>query len=68
MIVAVNGIDTELADGATVSGVLTVLGVAGAARGVAVAVGGEVVPRREWVRTELRAGDRIEVVSAIQGG
>lgn len=68
MIVAVNGTDTELADGATVSGVLTALGVPGAARGVAVAVGGEVVPRGQWVSTELRPGDRVEVVSAIQGG
>jgi sulfur carrier protein len=68
MIVAVNGTETELPDGATVAGVLAELKVPSVARGVAVAVEGEVVPRREWVTTPLRDGDRVEVVSAIQGG
>jgi sulfur carrier protein len=68
MIVAVNGTATELADGATVAGVLAGLGVENAARGVAVAVQGEVVPRGEWMSLALRDGDRVEVVSAIQGG
>ena len=36
--------------------------------GVAVAVNGEVVPRREWPRTTVASGDRIEVVHAIGGG
>ena len=68
MIVAVNGTATEIPDGATVAGVLAALKVPKAARGVAVAVQGEVVPRGEWVRMSLRDGDRIEVVGAIQGG
>ena len=68
MIVAVNGADTELADGATVAGVLAELDVPTSARGVAVAVQGEVVPRGEWVTTSLHDGDRVEVLSAIQGG
>jgi sulfur carrier protein len=37
-------------------------------RGVAVAVNGEVVPRSAWGRTELRRGDAIEVLTAVQGG
>jgi sulfur carrier protein len=68
MIVAVNGSATELPDGATVAGVLAELGVPEVARGVAVAVQGEVVPRGEWVTTPVRDGDRVEVLSAIQGG
>ena len=68
MIVAVNGTATEVPDGATVAGVLAELEVPSVARGVAVAVQGEVVPRGEWVSTSLRDGDRVEVVSAIQGG
>jgi sulfur carrier protein len=68
MIVAVNGTATELPDGATVAGVLAELKVPSMARGVAVAVQGEVVPRGEWVSMPLRDGDRVEVVSAIQGG
>jgi sulfur carrier protein len=38
------------------------------ARGVAVAVDGEVVPRSAWESTTLREGQTIEVVGAIQGG
>lgn len=36
--------------------------------GVAVAVNGAVVPRSDWHRHELRPGDSIEVVAAVQGG
>jgi sulfur carrier protein len=37
-------------------------------RGVAVAVNGEVVPRTGWAATTLRDGDRVEVLTAAQGG
>jgi sulfur carrier protein len=37
-------------------------------RGLAVAVNGEVVPRTGWSATPLRPGDRVEVLSAAQGG
>jgi sulfur carrier protein len=68
MIVAVNGTATELPEGATLAGVLAELKIPEPARGVAVAVQGEVVPRREWMSLALRDGDHVEVVSAIQGG
>jgi sulfur carrier protein len=68
MIVAVNGLDTVLPEGATVAGVLAELNVPSVARGVAVAVEGEVIPRRDWLSTSLHEGDRVEVLSAIQGG
>jgi sulfur carrier protein len=68
MIVAVNGTATELPEGATVAGVLAKLDVENHARGVAVAVQGEVVPRRQWMSLALRDGDHVEVLSAIQGG
>ena len=42
--------------------------VAPEARGVAVALDGEVVPRARWQQTELPDGARIEVVAAVQGG
>jgi sulfur carrier protein len=38
------------------------------ATGVAAAVNGEVVPRRSWPGTQLRDGDQVEVVTAVQGG
>lgn len=39
-----------------------------ARRGVAVAVNGEVVPRSSWPAARLRDGDRVEVLTAAQGG
>jgi sulfur carrier protein len=39
-----------------------------APRGVAVAVNGEVVPRSGWAAVELRDGDKVEVLTAAQGG
>ena len=37
-------------------------------RGLAVALDGEVVPRSQWEGTELREGQSVEVLAAIQGG
>jgi sulfur carrier protein len=42
--------------------------VTAARRGVAVAVNGEVVPRSSWPASRLRDGDRVEVLTAAQGG
>jgi sulfur carrier protein len=39
-----------------------------ARRGVAVAVNGEVVPRSSWAAARLHDGDRVEVLTAAQGG
>ena len=39
-----------------------------AALGVAVAVNGEVVRRVDWPARQLHQGDRLEIVSAAQGG
>jgi thiazole synthase len=64
--VFVNGDYRELADDATVETVVRELGVDG--RGTAVAVNGEVIPRGEWAGTELRDGQEIEVLHAVQGG
>jgi sulfur carrier protein len=37
-------------------------------RGLAVAVDAEVVPRSEWDARPLADGERVEVLTAIQGG
>ncbi|MGI9184882.1 MAG: sulfur carrier protein ThiS [Solirubrobacteraceae bacterium] len=68
MIVTVNGESRELPGGATVASVLELLDVAPGARGVAVALDGEVVTRARWSETRLGDGARIEVVAAIGGG
>ena len=36
--------------------------------GIAVAVNGEVVPRRDWEARSLGPGDAVEIVGAVQGG
>ncbi len=67
MRVVVNGEERELAPGTTVEAVVREL--AGAAgRGVAVALGREVVPRAAWAATELRDGQELEVLHAVAGG
>lgn len=68
MRVVVNGRDADVEAGATVESVLAVLEVPADARGVAVAVDAEVVPRSAWAAAELREGARVEVVHAVQGG
>lgn len=68
MRVTVNGEHHELPEGATVASVMELLHGDARARGVAVAVAGEVVPRGDWETTALDDGSRVEVVVAVQGG
>lgn len=37
-------------------------------RGIAIAVNGRVVRRRDWETTPIHDGDRVEIVRAMQGG
>ncbi|WBB66405.1 sulfur carrier protein ThiS [Micromonospora sp. WMMD812] len=66
MELTVNGAGRTVRGGATVADV--VREVTPQQRGVAVAVNGEVVPRAGWPATVLSDGDRVEVLSAAQGG
>ncbi len=68
MNVMVNGEPREVGAGATVASVVELLDVAPGARGVAVAVDGEVVSRGRWADTRLSEGSMVEVVAAIGGG
>lgn len=68
MIIVVNGSEREVPPDATVAAVIATLADDASGRGVAVAVGGEVVPRGAWTETRLSAGVCVEVVSAVQGG
>lgn len=64
--VRINGRDERLAC-ATVAELLAARGIA-SARGVAVAVNGEVVPSGAWRERRLAAGDKIEIVRPFGGG
>jgi sulfur carrier protein len=62
----VNGQPYTAARGSTLEQVVGA--VTALSSGVAAAVNGEVVPRGRWAATELREGDRLEIVTAVQGG
>jgi sulfur carrier protein len=68
VIVTINGDRRDVPSTATVASLVELLGVAPGARGVAVALNGEVVTRGCWTETKLAEGAQIEVVAAIQGG
>ena len=62
----VNGEPREVADDLTLDRLVATLTTA--PTGVAAAVNETVVPRGRWPRTLLGAGDRVEVLTAVQGG
>ena len=68
MTILVNGAAHEVGAGTTVADLLGRLDVPADARGVAVAVDAEVVPRGAWATTPLADGAQVEVLTAIQGG
>ncbi len=65
--VQVNGSPQKLG-AANLSALLTELGYDVERQGIAVALNDEVVPRGEWSNQHLAPGDRIEVITAVQGG
>ena len=66
-IIVVNG-ETAPLTAANVVELLQDAGVDPQARGVAVAVNGTVVPRRDWAQRRLAGGDQIEIVKPFAGG
>ncbi|MFG2300678.1 sulfur carrier protein ThiS [Actinacidiphila glaucinigra] len=64
--VSVNGETREVAEGVTLGGLVAAL--TAAPSGVAAALNETVVPRAQWPATPLRDGDRVEVLTAVQGG
>jgi sulfur carrier protein len=67
-LILLNGQRSDLCAGETVAAVLARLDLPRDARGVAVAVNGEVVPRSTWETFALSADARVEVLAAMQGG
>jgi sulfur carrier protein len=63
-----NGKPHESGREETVATVLGLLDLGLDARGVAVAVDGEVVPRAGWAQFAIPEGARVEVLTAMQGG
>ena len=65
--IQVNGVAHPLA-GMALLQALQRLGYDTAAAGIAVARNEAIVPRSQWAETTLQAGDRLELVGAVQGG
>ncbi|WP_026910674.1 sulfur carrier protein ThiS [Patulibacter minatonensis] len=65
--VHVNGEPREAA-GRSVTDLVVSMGLPADGRGVAVAIGGEVVARGTWATRALVAGEHVEVLVAMQGG
>ncbi|MFI6531180.1 sulfur carrier protein ThiS [Nonomuraea sp. NPDC050547] len=66
MNVTINGASHEVPRGTTVAQAVRTL--TEATKGVAVAVNDEVVTRSSWETTALADRDRVEVLTAVQGG
>ncbi|MFG2499387.1 sulfur carrier protein ThiS [Streptomyces sp. NPDC048441] len=64
--VSVNGEVRDVAAGTTLEALVATLTVAPS--GVAAALNETVVPRARWSTTALADGDRVEVLTAVQGG
>ncbi|MFF7049049.1 sulfur carrier protein ThiS [Streptomyces griseorubiginosus] len=66
MNISVNGEPRQFAPGTALDTVVRAL--TAAPSGVAAAVNETVVPRTQWPSTPLAEGDRVEVLTAVQGG
>ena len=67
MNVMVNGAPVRVPEGSLLLDVLARAGLHDL-RAVAVAVDGEVIPRSQWAPVQVREGQQVEVVRAVQGG
>jgi sulfur carrier protein len=66
--IVLNGRQSDVSAGETLADVLARLELDVHARGVAIAVDGEVVPRAAWPSFALPEDARVEVLTAMQGG
>lgn len=68
MEITINGAPHKLSSGSTLLAVLDALNIEHDRQGIAIAVGMSVIPRSLWAQKVLNQGDRVEVVTAAQGG
>ncbi|WP_055491860.1 sulfur carrier protein ThiS [Streptomyces sp. TP-A0356] len=66
MNISVNGEPRQVAPGTPLDTLVRTL--TAAPSGVAAALNETVVPRTQWSSTHLSEGDRVEVLTAVQGG
>jgi sulfur carrier protein len=66
MILSINGVTEDHPDGVTLAELVERRMISD--RGVAAAVDGAVAPRSTWPTVVLRAGQSVELLTAVQGG
>jgi thiamine biosynthesis protein ThiS len=66
MILSINGESREFPDGLTVASLVAHLGMK--ADRVAVELNLQIVPRANWETSDLRSGDKLEIVHFVGGG
>ena len=66
--ITLNGERRDVPDGLSIEALLAYVGRDPTLPGVAIAVGDRVVRRSEWSETRVSGGDRVEVITAAQGG
>jgi sulfur carrier protein len=66
MTVDINGEPLDLEPGTTLLALLEAR--VGSTRGSAVVVDGAIVPRSDWPSFVVRAGQQLELITAVQGG
>jgi sulfur carrier protein len=66
--IVLNGERSDTRAGESIAALLVRLGLDSDARGVAVAVDGEVVPRAQWESYTVGEDACVEVLTAMQGG
>ncbi len=64
--IELNGEEMDIGASLSVEELLVRLGLR--REGIAVAIGGEVVPRSRRAERLLRVGDRVEIIQAVGGG
>ncbi|HEY3866977.1 MAG TPA: sulfur carrier protein ThiS [Actinocrinis sp.] len=64
--ITVNGTTADYPTGTTVETVVDA--VSPTRNGIAVAVAEDVVPKAQWGSRQLRDGDHVEILTAVQGG
>ena len=66
VLIQVNGTERSLQKGTTVSTLIQILALT--ERKIAVEINQEIVPQSQHEQTQLRNGDRVEIIEAIGGG
>lgn len=62
----INGEHRQVDDDVTLIDLLKLIHASN--EGIAVAVNDRVIPRSDWIRVDVKDGDRVEVIHAVQGG